>query len=88
MERGGFMLKLSDIRDKEIININSGERMGYIDDFELNLEKGSIEAIIMGGAGKVLGLFGKSHDIIIDWSSIVKIGTDIILVDLKNEISG
>lgn len=77
------MLKLSDIRQKEIININNGERMGYIYDFELNLEKGYIEAIILSGNGKVLGIFGKSSDIIIPWNSIAKIGTDTILLDYK-----
>ncbi len=81
------MLKLSEIREKEIININTGERMGYIDDFELNLEKGRIDAIIIASVGKVLGLFGKNSEIIIDWNNIVRIGTDTILVDYKNEIS-
>lgn len=81
------MLKLSEIREKEIININTGERMGYIDDFELNLEKGRIDGIIIASVGKVLGLFGKNSEIIIDWNNIVRIGTDTILVDYKNEIS-
>ncbi len=81
------MLKLSEIREKEIININNGERMGYVDDFELNLEKGYIEAIVISGTGKVLKIFGKNSEIIIDWNSIVKIGTDTILINYRNEIS-
>ncbi|MCQ4923860.1 YlmC/YmxH family sporulation protein [Tissierella carlieri] len=83
------MFKLSEIREKEIININTGQRMGYVDDFELNLENGRIDAIIIlgGGVGKVLGLFGKNSEIVIDWNDIVRIGTDTILVDYKNEIS-
>ena len=83
------MFKLSEIREKEIININTGQRMGYVDDFELNLENGRIDAIIIFGAGvgKVLGLFGKNSEIVIDWNDIVRIGTDTILVDYKNEIS-
>lgn len=81
------MLKLSEMREKEIININTGERMGYIEDFQLNMEKGKIEGIIMGGGGKVLGLFGKSNDIFIDWKSIVRIGADIILIDFSGDIS-
>ncbi|MGJ0847824.1 YlmC/YmxH family sporulation protein [Tissierella praeacuta] len=81
------MLKLSEIREKEIININNGERMGYIDDFELNLENGCIDSIIINGISKVLGIFGKSSEIAIDWNDIIKIGTDTILVDYKSEIS-
>lgn len=81
------MLKLSEIREKEIININTGERMGYVDDFEINLEKGRIDSIVIAGASKVLGFFGKNTEIIINWNEIVRIGTDTILVDYRNEIS-
>ncbi|MCK9443046.1 MAG: YlmC/YmxH family sporulation protein [Tissierellaceae bacterium] len=87
MRRGGIVLKLSEIREKEIININNGERMGYVDDFELNLEKGYIDSLVISGTGKILGIFGKNLEIIIDWNNIVKIGTDTILVDYKKEIS-
>lgn len=80
------MLQLGDVREKEIININNGERMGYIYDFELDVERGIITAIVMSGSVKVLGLFGKSQDMIIPWHNIVKIGTDTILVDFNLEI--
>lgn len=80
------MLKISEIRDKEIININNGERMGYAYDFELDLDQGIIVGIIMSGTSKVLGLFGRSEDLIIHWRNIIKIGTDTILVDYDNEI--
>lgn len=80
------MLKLSEIRDKEVININNGERMGYAYDFELDLDQGIIVGIVMSGTSKVLGFFGKSEEIIIEWASIIKIGTDTILVDYNNEL--
>ncbi|WMM23347.1 YlmC/YmxH family sporulation protein [Tissierella sp. MB52-C2] len=80
------MFKLSEIREKEIININNGERIGYADDFELNLEEGYIDGIVVGGMGKMLGLFGKNTEMIIPWNDIVRIGTDIILVDYKGEL--
>lgn len=80
------MLKLGDIREKEIININNGERMGYIYDFELDVDRGTIVAIVMAGGGKVLGLFGKNQDLVIPWHNIVKIGTDTILVDFNLEL--
>ena len=81
------MLKLSEIRDKELININTGERMGYIYDFELDMQEGYITALVMTGTGRMLGLFGKSIDIIIPWANIVKMGSDTILVDFDGEIS-
>ncbi len=64
------MINLSDMREKEIININNGERMGYIYDFELDLEKGVITGIVISLGTKMLSLFGKKSDIIIPWSNI------------------
>ena len=79
------MLKLSDIRQKEIINISNGEIMGYVYDFELDLDQGRIVGIVMSRTSKVMGLFGKNEDIIIKWEDIIKIGTDTILVDFDIE---
>lgn len=79
------MLKLSDIRDKEVINLVNGQRMGYISDFEIDIVKGSIVGVVIPGEGKVVSLFTKVNDILIDWNKIIKIGNDIILVNLKEE---
>lgn len=81
------MLNLSDLREKEIINTHSGERMGYIYDFELDLDLGAVTGIVISGGNKMLSLFGKTTDIIIPWKDISKIGTDIILVDYSDEIT-
>lgn len=79
------MLKLSEIREKEIININNGERMGYVYDFELDLERGMVLGIVIAGTSKVLSLFGKSEDTVIYWEDVTKIGKDTILVDYDKE---
>ncbi len=79
------MVNLSEMKEKEVINIRDGSRLGMIYDFEMDLEKGEVIAIIIPSPGKIMGIFGKSNDIIINWRKIVKIGEDIILVDLKIE---
>ncbi len=79
------MLKLSEIREKEIININNGERMGYVYDFELDLDKGIVVGIIIARTSKLLSLFGKSEDVVIYWDDVTKIGKDTILVDYDKD---
>lgn len=79
------MINLSEMREKEVINIRDGSRLGMIYDFEMDLKKGEVVSIIIPGPGKIMGIFGKDNDIIINWNKIVKIGEDIILVDLKTE---
>ncbi|WFA09642.1 YlmC/YmxH family sporulation protein [Tissierella sp. Yu-01] len=79
------MLKLSDIREKEVINIYNGQRLGYVSDFEIDLDKGIVTGIILPGENKVMSFFSKTNDIFVDWKKIIKIGSDIILVNLKDE---
>lgn len=75
------MLKTSDLKIKEVINVADGRRLGTITDIEIDLESGRLTAIVVPGTGKFLGLFGKNDDIIIPWEKIHKIGLDVILVE-------
>lgn len=70
-----------DLRDKEVINLCDGARIGCPSDFEFSSTDGKITAIIVPGQGGFLGL-GKSRDIIIPWNKIECIGEDTILVRL------
>ncbi|NMA33725.1 MAG: YlmC/YmxH family sporulation protein [Clostridiaceae bacterium] len=76
------MNRSSDFKQKEVINVSDGRRLGFVSDVEIDLEQGRIEAIILPGVGKLLGFFGKDNEFVIPWDKIVKIGEDIILVDL------
>ena len=75
------MLKASDFRQKEVVNICDGRRLGFVCDVDINLEKGTLNAIVVPGCGKILGLFGGDDDYVIPWHCIKTIGDDIILVD-------
>lgn len=79
------MINLSEMREKEVINIRDGVKIGLIYDFEIDLESGKVVAVMIPGPGKILGIFGKNNDLMIDWKNIVRIGTDAILVDLDIE---
>ena len=74
------MINTTELREKEIINLADGRKLGYIEDIEVNLEKGRIDSIIVPGVGKFLGIFGKREDHIIKWHEIKKVGVDVILV--------
>jgi len=78
-----MLVKISDLRSREIINTVDGRRLGVIKDIDINLEEGRISALILpGGQGKILGFFGREEEIIIPWERIKKIGIDVILVEL------
>lgn len=77
------MTSTYDLRTKEVINIYDGRSLGFVDDVELNLEKGTIEALIIPAERGMFGLFSKGEDIIIRWRDIKRIGDDVILVDMS-----
>lgn len=75
-------MRIYDFRQKEVINLLDGTRLGYVFDAVINVETGQVEALIIPGQGKVLGLFGKDNEYVIPWDRIQKIGDDIVLVNL------
>jgi len=75
------MLKTSDLKVKEVINIIDGKRLGTITDIEIDVESGKLTSIIVPGNSKFLGLFGRNEDVVIPWEKISKIGFDVILVE-------
>jgi YlmC/YmxH family sporulation protein len=80
----GLLTKTSELREREVVNVLDGRRLGLASDLEIEAETGRIKAIVVPGPGKFLWLFGKSEDFIIPWERIIKIGVDVILVEAPN----
>lgn len=78
------MPRISDFQAKEVVNVENGKRLGHIGDLDVNLSSGKIENLIIPGAGRVMGLFGREDDVVVPWSNIVRIGDDVILVRFYN----
>ncbi|MCL1873881.1 MAG: YlmC/YmxH family sporulation protein [Clostridiales bacterium] len=76
------MFRVSELRNKDVINSVDGKRLGFIRDIELDLRDGRIRSLILPGESKIWRLFGRAEEIIIEWPQIRKIGADVILVEL------
>lgn len=70
-----------DLRELEVVNLCSGEKIGYPCDFEFDLECGQILAIVVPVCDG-FSFFSKRQDCIIPWNKIECIGEDTILVKL------
>ena len=71
--------KSDDFRDKEVVNVCDGKKLGCVSEIEFDVCDGRITAIIIYGKK---GMFGKGEsDWVIPWHKIEKIGDDIILVN-------
>lgn len=76
------MVMASDFKNKEVINLVTSERLGYVSDFEICTSTGEVSAIIVPDKPKFF-LTSKSKGLRIPWGDISGIGDDIILVNLK-----
>lgn len=78
------MAKISQFRQKEVVDINSGRRLGYICDIDIDTESGKITSVTVP-SGKLFSSVIKNSDTVIPWEKIKKIGSDIILVDISEQ---
>lgn len=76
----------SELRYKEVIDVHSGFRLGYVCDAEFDDAEGRIISLITPGRAKWFGLLGREDDYVLPWKCIVRIGSDIILIDAKEEL--
>lgn len=76
------MILLSGLRQKEVIDVHTGNRLGYVSDIAIHPESGRIAALLIPNGGRMFGLFGQSAPLSIPWNHIAKIGDDLILITL------
>ena len=77
-------LTFNDLKKRDVINVVDGQCLGRVSDIGLDFPDGVLTGIYVPGHRKrgILGIFGRSK-IFISESNVVKIGGDVILVDLK-----
>ena len=75
--------RLSELMDKDAININDGSRIGRVDDVEIDTEKACISALIIYGHRRLFGLLGHGEDTVVPWARVNVIGEDTVLVNIE-----
>ena len=76
-------MRFLELRDREVINIRDGRRVGYVFDAEIEFPEGRIKALIIPGPCRFFGLFGREPDFVIPVECVTRMGEDIILVDIQ-----
>ncbi len=75
-------MRLSDLQNKNIVNIVDGKNIGNIIDVHINEINGSIESFVIEPNKNFLSFLSHDKDTEIKWNSIAKIGEDVILVKI------
>ncbi|MGE5561359.1 MAG: YlmC/YmxH family sporulation protein [Chloroflexota bacterium] len=75
---------MSELRNKELIDLSSGNRLGLIGEADLVIdqESGKIISLVMPERGGGFSLFGRARETTVPWYAIKKIGADLVIVDL------
>ena len=73
----------ADLREKEVINLCDGMRLGYATDFEIEICEARVVSLIIPAETGFFG-FPKGDCLVIPWEKIECIGEDTILVKVES----
>ena len=77
-------MRLSDLQNKDIVNISDGRNIGNIIDVKIDESSGNIVSFIIEPNKNFFKfLRGDKIDTEINWKNITKIGEDVILVKIS-----
>jgi len=74
-------MNLSDLQEKDIVNLNNGKKIGRIIDAKIN-DEGKISYFVIDQRKGIRNFTFNSSDVNISFNQIKRIGEDVILVDL------
>lgn len=77
-------MRLSEIQHKDVVDIKSGRIVGNIIDINIESNQGRIEGIFLE---ENKGFFKGNDEYEISYHQIIRIGEDVILIDLENKKS-
>ena len=72
-----------ELREREIVNVTDGKKLGKLTDMAFS--GGKIAGLIVPSEKKLLKNLAGNENIYIPFGCVLKIGDDVILVDLHNE---
>ena len=73
-------MTLTELRKKDVIQLQSGANLGRADDLRFDGATARIEGLVLFGRAKLLGLLGRRPELFIPWADIVRLGQDAVLV--------
>lgn len=77
-------MTLGELKQKDVVNTRDGQSLGKAMDLEFCEGTGQVTALVVPGPFDLISfLRGERAGIVIPWENIVKIGSDVILVEVE-----
>jgi YlmC/YmxH family sporulation protein len=81
--REGYAMRYCELKQKEVVNVLDGKRLGTTVDLTFDPADGTIRSITVPGPFSITDtLRGKTTGYVIPWNKVCKIGDDVVLVEL------
>ena len=71
---------LWDLRKKELVCLQDGSKLGYVDDVLIDMDTKAVKALIVRGRLRFFFFFWREPDLLIPWEEIGVIGSDALLI--------
>ncbi len=71
-----------ELREKEVVNLADGKRLGRVQDLVIE-PCGKVIGLVVPGEKKLIKALSRDESIFVAWKNIVKLGDDVILIDLN-----
>ena len=76
-------MMISELQNKDVVALEDGKKIGSIIDAAVD-KNGNITSLIVQKKRFFLNIFARSDEVEIKWNEVNNIGTDVILVNIKN----
>ena len=80
--------KISDLQERQIVNIADGKCLGNIKDIELNVLDGTIQALVLPNTGGFWSMLQNQGELLIPWQKVIRLGVDVVLIDMPELVDG
>lgn len=77
-------MRLSELQNKDIVDIETGKVVGEIVDILLEFD-GKLEGLIVEKKKFLISNFSSKDEFLVKWDQVKKIGEDVILVKIENK---
>ncbi len=77
---------LEELRQKEVIDMRTGERLGFIDDLEIDLDSRIIRGFRIYGRRFFSGIFRREPDLFIPYDAVKLYGKDVLLIEYAEAV--
>ncbi len=71
-----------ELRCKEVVNVIDGRRLGHVTDVVFSLSSFCVQGIVVPGDKNGWNVFKKGNELFIPFKQVLKIGEDMILVEI------